>query len=183
MLKFLKLVSLLELREAMYSKNSRGYNEEDVPEKKRFRANLSDAFLAGQITAARTASLFKGAQASGATGVDDLAAVGDKNAARSLKRKMLKGSHWPDCYYADIELHDPKLQENHQVSLPFLLPHEIVGKLFEFGDSTWILSQHVLQEGFLCRASHREIQRQFCHWGSGMTVSLAIGTGPKAWKL
>ena len=59
MLKFLKLVSLLELREAMYSTNSRGYNEEDVPEKKRFRANLSDAFLAGQITAARTASLLR----------------------------------------------------------------------------------------------------------------------------
>ncbi|CAE7245566.1 unnamed protein product [Symbiodinium sp. CCMP2592] len=98
----------------MYSKNSRGYNEEDVPEKKRFRANLSDAFLSGQITAARTASLFKGAQSSGASGVDDLAAVQDKNAARSLRRKMLKGSHWPDCYYADIELHDPKLQENRQ---------------------------------------------------------------------
>ncbi|CAE7307171.1 unnamed protein product [Symbiodinium sp. CCMP2592] len=59
---------------------------------------------------------------------------------------MLKGSHWPDCYYADIELHDPKLQANRQVSLPFLLPHEILGKLFEFGDSAWILSQDVLQE-------------------------------------
>ncbi|CAE7201968.1 unnamed protein product [Symbiodinium sp. CCMP2592] len=130
----------------MYSKNSRGYNEEDVPEMKRFRANLSDAFLSGQITAARTASLFKDAQSSGASGVDDLAAAQDKNAARSLRRKMLKGSHWPDCYYADIELHDPKLQENRQVSLPFLLPHEILGKLFEFGDSAWILSQDVLQE-------------------------------------
>ena len=130
----------------MYSKNSRGYNEEEVPETKRFRANLSDAFLGGQITAARTASLFKDAQASGATGVDDLASVGEKNAARGLRRKMLKGSHWPDSYCADIELHDPKLQENREVSLPFLLPHEIVGKLFEFGDPTWILSRQVLQE-------------------------------------
>ena len=127
----------------MYPKNSRGYNEEEVPETKRFRANLSDAFLAGQITAARTASIFKDAQASGATGVDDLASVREKNAARGLKRKMLKGS----CYYADIELHDPaKLQENREVSLPFLLPHEIAGKLFEFGDPTWILSREVLQE-------------------------------------
>ncbi|CAE7316281.1 Klc, partial [Symbiodinium sp. KB8] len=63
----------------MCSKNSRGYNEEELPEQKRFRANLSDAFLAGQITAARTASLFKDAQASGATGVDDWACVGEKN--------------------------------------------------------------------------------------------------------
>ena len=108
--RFLKLVSLRSRSEAMCSKNSRGYNEEELPEQKRFRANLSDAFLAGQITAARTASLFKDAQASGATGVDDWACVGEKNAARGPRRKMLKGSHWPDCYYADVELHDPKLQ-------------------------------------------------------------------------
>ena len=72
--------------------------------------------------------------------------VGEKNAARGLKRKMLNGSHSPDFYYADIELHDPKLEENREVSLPFLLPNEIAGKLFEFGDPTWILSRQVLQE-------------------------------------
>ncbi|CAE6920995.1 unnamed protein product [Symbiodinium sp. KB8] len=106
----------------MCSKNSRGYNEEEVPETKRM--------LKLQAPLVWTTWLL----------------VGEKNAARGLKRKMLNGSHSPDFYYADIELHDPKLEENREVSLPFLLPNEIAGKLFEFGDPTWILSRQVLQE-------------------------------------
>ena len=44
---------------------------------------------AGQMTAARAAPLFTDAEAAGATGADDLANLGPKNANRSLKRKLL----------------------------------------------------------------------------------------------
>ena len=43
---------------AMLSKNMRGYDENAIPQHKRFRQNLADAYLAGQVTAARAASLF-----------------------------------------------------------------------------------------------------------------------------
>ena len=43
---------------ATLSKNKRGYDENAIPQHKRFRQNLADAYLAGQVTAARAASLF-----------------------------------------------------------------------------------------------------------------------------
>ena len=74
----------------MLSKNKRGYDETAIPQHKRFRQNLADAYLAGQVTAARAASLFTDAEAAGATGVEDLARLGGKDANRSLRRKLLK---------------------------------------------------------------------------------------------
>ena len=44
----------------------------------------------GIVTAARAASLFTDAEAAGATGVEDLARLGGKNANRSLRPKLLK---------------------------------------------------------------------------------------------
>ena len=64
----------------MLSKNQRGYDENAIPRHRRFRHNLADACLARQMTAARAASLFTGAEAAGATSVDDLANLGPKNA-------------------------------------------------------------------------------------------------------
>ena len=75
---------------AMLSKNKRGYEIKTVPFRKRFRADLSDAYLAGSLTAARAASLFTDAQSAGAGGIEDLAGLGEKNANRSLKRRLLK---------------------------------------------------------------------------------------------
>ena len=73
----------------MLSKNKRGYLQDKVPFAKRFRKNLGDAFLGGQLTGKRTASLFQDAEAAGARGIDDLARIGDHNANRSLKRRLL----------------------------------------------------------------------------------------------
>ena len=47
----------------MLSKNQRGYEKNGIPRHKRFRHNLADASLAGQMTAARVASLFTDAGA------------------------------------------------------------------------------------------------------------------------
>ena len=71
----------------MLSKNKRGYDENAIPQHKRFRQNLADAYLAGQVTAARAASLFTDAEAAGATGVEDLARLGGKNANRFFAAK------------------------------------------------------------------------------------------------
>ena len=122
----------------MLSKNKRGYGENAIPQHKRFRQNLADAYLAGQVTAARAASLFTDAEAAGATGVEDLARLGGKNANRSLRRKLLKQHHWPKLYYSKIPCWNPKKQIQEMVEMPFLLPHEVVAKPFEHGGANFI---------------------------------------------
>ena len=75
---------------AMLSKNKRGYEIKTVPFRKRFRANLADAYLAGSLAAARAASLFIDAQSAGAGGIEDLVGLGEKNANKSLQRRLLE---------------------------------------------------------------------------------------------
>ena len=118
---------------AMLSKNKRGYEIKTVPFRKRFRANLSDAYLAGSLTAARAANLFTDAQSAGAGGIEDLAGLGEKNANRSLKRRLLKNNHWPKLYWADIPIFDPKQQVQKSAPMPFILPHELVATFFPMG--------------------------------------------------
>ena len=139
---------------AMLSKNKRGYEIKTVPFRKRFRANLSDAYLAGSLTAARAASLFTDAQSAGAGGIEDLAGLGEKNANRSLKRRLLKNNHWPKLYWADIPIFDPKQQIQESVPMPFILPHELVATFFQWGEPEFILGQQVLQEDADLLARH-----------------------------
>ena len=140
----------------MLSKNKRGYDENAIPQHKRFRQNLADAYLAGQVTAARAASLFTDAEAAGATGVEDLGRLGGKNANRSLRRKLLKQHHWPKLYWSKIPCWNPKKQIQEMVEMPFLLPHEAVAKLFEHGDANFILSRGILEEDRALLRAHAE---------------------------
>ena len=140
----------------MLSKNKRGYDENAIPQHKRCRQNLADAYLAGQVTAARAASLFTGAEAAGATGVEDLARLGGKNANRSLRRKLLKQHHWPKLYWSKIPCWNPKKQIQEMVEMPFLLPHEVVAKLFEHGGANFVLSRAILEEDRALLRAHAE---------------------------
>ena len=140
----------------MLSKNKRGYDENAIPQHKRFRQNLADAYLAGQVTAARAASLFTDAEAAGPTGVEDLARLGGKNANRSLQRKLLKQHYWPKLYWSKIPCWNPKKQIQEMVEMPFLLPHEVVAKLFEHGDANFILSRAILEEDRALLRAHAE---------------------------
>ena len=56
----------------------------------------------------------------------------DKNAARSLDRHLRKTHQWPDLYWVQVPMKSPK-KKSHDISqqwLPFLLPHEVLGKYF-----------------------------------------------------
>ena len=54
----------------------------------------------------------------------DLKGAEAKNAARSWQRWMRKKSEWPELYWADIPMKDPKTEEVFHGQAPFLLPHE-----------------------------------------------------------
>lgn len=57
----------------MESKKKLPYDPQEVPKAKRFRANLSDAFLSGEVSGQRSHSLFSDAMDAGAANVSDLA--------------------------------------------------------------------------------------------------------------
>ena len=101
----------------MLSKRARGYDEA-MPEQKRFRHNLADAFLTSGLSGARTQSLFDDAHAAGAANLRDLGGrplpAGKKprsNVARDLTRRLMKGSGWPKPYQAELRVKNPKTDE------------------------------------------------------------------------
>ena len=81
----------------MESKKKLPYDPKEVPKEKRFRANLSDAFLSGDVSGQRAHSLFADAEDAGASNVGDLAGNHQPgmNSARDLTRKLLKEHQWP----------------------------------------------------------------------------------------
>ena len=97
--------------------------------------------------------------------MEDLARLGGKNANRSLRRKLLKQHRWPKLYWSKIPCWNPKKQIQEMVEMPFLLPHEVVAKLFERGDANFISSRGILEEdrALLKHVSLQGIQRPFSH--------------------
>ena len=109
---------------------------QEVPKAKRFRANLSDAFLSGDESGQRTHSLFADAMDAGAANVSDLAGNHQPglHSARDLLRKKLKEHQWPKLYWASILCWSEKEQKEQEELLPFLVPHEILYQFNEYSD-------------------------------------------------
>ena len=101
----------------------------------KYRKVLSEVFLENKISALDSHRLASSSTAAGARGVEDFARAGasgkcPQNLHRDVMRAVMKECDWPDFYYADIPVKD---QNNNVsiVSLPFLLPHEVLWQLSE----------------------------------------------------
>ena len=172
----------------MLSKRPRGDDSASLPPRQRFRHNLADLFLSNQVSAARATALAADAVAAGASGVSDLANIGDaKHRHRNLLRKFMRRSKWPTTYDCLVRLKDLRSGETVTKPIPILLPREIVHVLgvrnpdrarffTALGSTIWI-----------CGRCGRSRQRQAkltarsWAWLCGWTASPASGTGPKAW--
>jgi hypothetical protein len=96
----------------MFSKRGRGYDDEDVPEEKRFRKNMADCFLTGGLSGQRAQSLFNDAQAAGASDVADLQGPSKaSHASRNLLRRLSRRTKWPKEYVSYIRVKNPKTEE------------------------------------------------------------------------
>ena len=124
------------------------YDPKEVPKEKRFRANLSDAFLSGDLSGQRSHSLFADAMDAGAHNVSDLAGNHEPNgnSARDLTGRLLKAHQWPQMYWTSIPCWSDKEQPEKEELVPFLLPHEILHQFSEYSDVSQFRNL-VLQRG------------------------------------
>lgn len=120
----------------MESKKKLPYDPKEVPKAKRFRANLSDLFLSGDLSGQRSHSLFADAMDAGADNVSDLAGNHEPNgnSARDLTKKLLKAHQWPHLYWTSIPCWSDKEQQEKEELVPFLLPHEILHQFSQYSD-------------------------------------------------
>ena len=120
-----------------------------APPGKRLRDNLTDLYASGEIAGDRAQSLFDDAgdfaRSLNSDEMQDLrgkrTAGSSKNQDRDLRRRLLKRSHWPPIYVAELRCYSrrEKLVVPKRVAL--MLPHEVVGVLAEIGDAN-VLTQH-----------------------------------------
>jgi len=91
----------------------------------------AEIFLENKMSAVDVSRLARSSKHSGAQGIDDLASAGahgtnPKNLARDLLSKLLKGTTVPPLFWHEVRGWDPVNKAQEMVSLPFLLPHEVI---------------------------------------------------------
>ena len=95
------------------------------------RAVVRELFMTNELSAAQASRVARAGQASGAQGVEDLAAAGargtNKNIHRDLMRSLTKGCVLPPLYMAKVPVWNNGGQE--LVDFPLLLPHEVLAHL------------------------------------------------------
>ena len=103
-----------------------------------WRARAKRRVLSNDSSAECVLRDLQSATDAGAQGADDFASTQCmKNARRDLMRKMLKGSVWPEFYYADVPVKNLKNSSQAKTTrLPFLLPHELV-PMYMRREGTW----------------------------------------------
>ena len=124
----------------MWHKRQRSQDAE-APAGKRLRDNLLDLYGSGDVPADRTQALLEDAAAfadsMGSGDMQDLrrrpTPGNERNAARDLRRKLLKTSHWPPVYIAQIPMWSTKKKEMSLQKVAFLLPHEVLHTLGDLG--------------------------------------------------
>lgn len=117
----------------MLSKNKRPYDADELPAERRLRRNIVDLFGRNQLSGSRTSDLLRDAALAGAPGCSELVSAASSSdlphGARTLCRRLLKWSLWPDVYIAEISVMDFRAGEIAKAPVAFLLPHELVAAL------------------------------------------------------
>lgn len=112
---------------------SSSFGPKNVGQEK-FREVAKQFFLSNKLSAIDCAKLARGGRNSGATDVDDLARSGasgrhPQNAARDIMAKLLKETDMPPLFWHEVKLWDPNALQPCVESVPFLLPHQVLGKV------------------------------------------------------
>jgi hypothetical protein len=167
------LTAVVHHDEAMFQRGGSRKVVDTVPPAKRFKADATELFLSNTLSAERTQDLFNNAyfmdKGSVEEFVKDYKHKGTKNVARDIRRKMKKGSKWPSQYVVNLTVFDPKTQTTKKMQVPFWLPHEVVGTLFQANGSA------LLQSSVLDRAALRHLQETSAKMACQSSDVLALG--------
>ena len=179
----------------MWHKKHRQVDPE-APPGRRLRENLVDLFASGDVPGDRAASLLDDAgsfaRSMGSSEMQDVRASayagGAKNAARDLRRKLLKGNKWPSVYIAPIRFWSTKQQVEVERNVAMLLPHEVIGVLAEVG-SAEVLTQSVSLDP-TNQQKHRSIEDRLqapfvsvSLWGDGVPFSWDRKKSADIWSI
>ena len=135
---------------SMFSKSARGDDGRTVPPNQRLERNLADLFLANQVSGKRAASLFQDVSAAGAAHSKQARDLGKVkvggHASRDLLRKFARRSAWPSLYSAKVPCRDYRTEEETELTLPFLLPHEVLAEMARFSDKALLTATGGMEE-------------------------------------
>ena len=111
----------------MWHKRHRA-RDEQAPPAKRLKDNIIDLYGSGDVPADRAQELLEDAGAlAHSLGSGDLQEMrrrgaDDRNAARDLRRKLLKTSHWPPIYITKVRMWSVTQKEVLSRRLPSFYP-------------------------------------------------------------
>ena len=127
----------------MLSKAKRPYTPSDLPPDKRLRANVTDLFVTNVVSGLRTQEVLNDIAGVAGSFAKDKRPLGT-NAARNLRRSVLKRTLWPSLYWARIRVWNCKKGIEDYKSCAFLLPHELLHTLNRLGLSEVLLCKEGL---------------------------------------
>jgi hypothetical protein len=149
--------------------------QQDVPLAHRFRSNVADIFLQNELSGNRVRQLIEDHKHADKDAADDLLAAGadgkhPNNISRDMLKKLKKRTAWPPLYWAKIRLFDLKMQVVKKVSMPFLLPHELIWALHTHARDESTLYQH---KG-LCEQSASHLSSCALNLGANLDDLVAV---------
>ena len=174
------------------------HREEDpeAPPGKRLRDNIVDLYGSGDIPGERAQAVLQDAsdfaRSLGSDEFGDLrgrqAPGAFRNQARDLRRRLLRKSRWPPIYVEDIRCWSVKEQALVPKKVAFLLPHELIAVLAEYGSPELMQQIDALDATNLQR--HGEISAQLeapfislSLWGDGVPFSWDRRKSAELWSL
>ena len=116
--------------------------------------DVEDLYAENLISAHRCQRLLTKAHKAGVKQFNRFAKrVSKSNAARSLMRRRLKNTKWPDQYWAEVRVWDKKKQKETKQWICIHLIHELLDMIFLFG-----LKEVILSEDCLDRVGREHLQ-------------------------
>jgi len=153
----------------MLSKRQRPYDADELPPGKRLERNIQDLYRNNDVSAQRTQELVNDACEAGVTEFRQhyrkakakTKGKGKKrntNVSRSIRRSFLKGTQWPNAYYAQVRVLSKSTRVEEQQWLAFSLPHEYIAALFRHGNSDVLMGTQNLDKLTQEHLTHCELQ-------------------------
>lgn len=161
----------------MLSKTKRPYDPDGLPPARRLRHNIVDLFGRNTLGGSRASNLLRDAAVAGAPGCAELVAASASSdaphGARTLTRRLLKWTIWPDVYWAEVRVWDTRRSCVAKDTIAMLLPHELAVALARTSQLDALMSKSRLDENtkrhlLKCEEACGENLLGFGLWGDGV---------------